>query len=94
MRSRPRGTACRTSDEPSVSPTWTSPSPSGARFDATCVAVVRVPGYALSRLRMGQFLPTGALWTFEIQLVDPAVAAAQALRMAYQALAGTPLMST
>ena len=62
----------------------------GARFDATCVAVVRLPGYALSRLRIGQFLPTGPLWTSEIQLVDPAAAAAQALRMAYQALAGTP----
>ena len=61
----------------------------GARFSATCAAVVRLPAYALSRLRVGQFQSDGVLWTAEIHLAAPVSEAVQAPQAVYQALTAT-----
>ena len=43
---------------------------SGARIDGNCVAIARLPDYAVATVRTGQYDGTGALWTAEFALPD------------------------
>ena len=42
----------------------------GARLDGNCVAVARLPDYAIATVRTGQYDDTGELWTAEFALPD------------------------